>query len=228
MDRVKFLFLTVIFIALAGFGRKDPSLEWVQRVNKKDKSFTSTWEYLFLPPGGREESVEAIIHLKIEKEKFYLKAEKRRNKEEEWIYDGRTLWKISKEDKLIYFFPLKRLSTIPFWEIPLSMKPFGKPFLAGEGKIEGRKVIILKIKGVYEKAEVSLTYWIDKANNILLRKEHVIGPKDDPLWKETYRIKKLSFVTSFSPETFSLPPLPPGYVKVKKLFLDSQFLDCKF
>ncbi|NOZ63565.1 MAG: hypothetical protein GXO71_01205 [Caldiserica bacterium] len=228
MNRIKFLFWALIFVVLAGCGKKDACQEWIQKVNKSNKTFTSTWEYLLLPPGGREESVEAVISLQVEGKKFHLKVKEKRNKQEEWIYDGKTLWKISREDKLIYFSPLKNLPDLPFWRMPVRMRPFGIPFLAGEGELGGRKVVILKIKGVYEKAEVSLTYWIDKTKSVLLKKEHIIGPQEDPLWKETYRIKEVDFVSSFPPATFSLPPLPPGYIKVKKLFIDSQFINSKF
>ncbi len=226
------IWIGVLLLLLScGWGRKEPSLQIIREVNKNDKVFLSTWEYCYLPPGGRKEKVLGVIDLKVEKDKFRIHAQWRkgalREGEEEWIYDGKILYKMDRRDKLLYWRSIKRWRTLLFWKIPPRLSPFGIPKKEGESIWQGREVWILKIEGEYEMAPVRLTYWVDREKKILVKKEHIIGPFKEPLWKETYRIKTLKFPSTLPPETFQVT-LPIGYVKIKKLLLDSPLVDAKF
>ena len=225
--KVIFLFLLSLIFLDSAF-TKDKAIIWIHRVNGNPMVISALWEHKLLRPGSRGEmQTVALIELKKSGHKFHILVKKRGEEEEEWIFDGKNLYGINRLDKIIYIMPIKRKRSLYFWEIPIKMRPFGAPKIIGEGNWKGRKTIILQITGEYEKAPVTITYTVDKEKAVLLKKEHILGPLKEPLWKETFEVKLINFPSSLPQETFS-PPSSPGFVEVKKRILTSEYLNTKF
>ncbi len=217
--------LSLILIAFFLFGWRDSvSRRIIQEVNHNPIPVSAVWEHRLIQFGVKPQMKKiASITWQKEGEKFHFQVEDK----EEWFYDGKNLYGVERRDKIIYILPLKREKLLTFWKIPSTMKPFGGPRLIGETEWQGRKVIHLRIEGIYNKAKVTINYLVDKDKKVLLKKEHILGPVEEPLWKESFQVKEIEFPSSLPPSVFQLPQLP-GYVKVKKRLLTSPYLDTKF
>jgi hypothetical protein len=217
------LFLLIIALISSGFSffkrgsSKSGEEVLIAKVNADDKNFKGVWIHKGAKViGGKEDK----INISVSGKKF--------NINNRWIYDGTTLYDLDKREKLAKWKKWKwSAGQLPFWKMPASMSPFGPPVQVGEGEIIGRDCIILEIEGTRDRAEISLKYWIDKDENVLLKKEHIIGPEDDPFFKESYECESIEHNPIFPEGTFT-PEIPANYVRIKKAFLDCELLDNKF
>ena len=78
------------------------------------------------------------------------------------------------------------------------MSPFGEAQKTGEATIAGRSAELYEIRGKYE------------------GKEHIIGPRNDPLLYECYECKSIEFDPVISEEDFSVA-IPPNFPKPASL-----------
>ncbi|MBU0533601.1 MAG: hypothetical protein KJ887_02235 [Candidatus Omnitrophica bacterium] len=219
------LFILLLLITITSSGcsssKRDDSESGIDnlitKVNADDKSFKGVWIYKGAKIiGGKENK----INISISGKKF--------NINDRWLYDDATFYDIDKKEKLAKWKKWKWSGRqLPFWKMPVSMNPFGAPVQVSEDKVAGRDCIVCKIGGTRDRVEVSLKYWIDKEKNVLLKKEHIIGPENDPFFKESYECESIEYNPVFSEDTFT-PEIPASYVRVKKAFLDCELLDNKF
>mgnify|MGYP000082398849 CR=1 FL=1 len=96
-----------------------------------------------------------------------------------------------------------------------------------EEVVSGRICKILQTKGKYERGDVTLTYWVDKEKNLLLKKEHLLKAGDLTLIHEIYECQSIEFNPVFSQGRFEVN-VPSDWVKVKKRYLDCELLNTKF
>ena len=209
------IFLLGIFFlfSLSAWGRRKPT-GIAARVNSWDKSFRSSWVHKPAMVGTKEE-----IQLLVKGKKFKLN--------DNLVCDGKDVYEIDARNREVKIFNLKGWRSLPFWHIPLRMSPFGKAQKTREATIAGRNADVYEIRGKYQGAEVFLIYWIDKEKNVLLKKEHIIGPRNDPLVYEFYECKSIEFDPVISGKDF-IVTIPSGYLKIKVGFISSNLLDNKF
>lgn len=220
--RIFFILIVSVLVVFCGFNFLGRTMDksrnpLIAKVNADDKSFKGVWVHKGVKIlGGPEEE----INISVSGKKF--------NVNDRWIYDGKTLFEIDNSEKQVNWMKWKwSPKRIPFWKMPWRMKPFGEPQKVGEEKMAGRDCIKLRIEGKYGGAKVTLNYWIDKENNVLLKKENIIGPEKDPLLKEFYECERIEYNPSFPKDTFEVK-IPANYIKVKKIFPDCELLDNKF
>jgi outer membrane lipoprotein-sorting protein len=110
--------------------------------------------------------------------------------------------------------------------MPLILTPFGVPESAGEGEVVGRKCTLLEFSGRYEGGDITITYWIDKEENILLKKEHKIYA-GGPLAYYSFECTSIEIDPEFDKKIFSYQ-VPSDWIKVKRNSLETDFLDTHF
>ncbi len=197
------------------------------QVNQRDKSFHSLWEHR--PAlSGREE----VLRLMVSGNKFRLNAPSssqrlRSDFRTIIIYDGKTVYEIDQVNKEIRKHPMSKWRILPFWNMPPAVTPFGKPQKTGEDTIAGREADIYEIRGKRQSTEIFLTYWVDKEKKVLLKKQHVIGPKHDPLFSEVYECMEIRFGPAFEADTFICKPIS-GYLEIQLGLVDIDLLNTKF
>ena len=204
--------LAVVFL-FSGWGRKKiRSIAF--EVNEQNKDFKGEWIH---KPVMR--SIKEKIRLSVSGNKFAI--------DNSIIYDGKTVHQIDFHNKEVRKFVMPKWRTLSFWMMPIKMTPFGPAQKIGEGIIAGRKTDVYEIRGKYEGANVFLTYWVDKEKKVLLKKEHIIGPKNDPLLMEFYECQKIEFEPSF-PEDAFVCKIPSDFLEVNLRYLGIDLLDTKF
>ncbi len=215
MGKKGLIFLLGVFFlfSFSACGKRKPA-GIASKVNSWDKSFRSSWVY---KPAitGRQEKIQLLIKGK----KFRVN--------DNLICDGKNIYEIDARNREVKISNLKGWRSLPFWHIPLKMSPFGEAQRTREATIAGRSAEIYEIRGKYQGAEIFLIYWIDKEKKVLLKKEHIIGPRNDPLVYEFYECKSIEFNPVISEKDFA-GTIPSGYLKIKVGFISSNLLDNKF
>ena len=215
MRKKGLIFLLGLFFlfTFSAWGKRKPA-GIASKVNSRDKSFRSSWVY---KPAitGRKEKIQLLVKGK----KFRVN--------DNLICDGKTIYEIDARNREVKIFNVKGWRSLPFWHIPLKMSPFGEAQRTREATIAGRSAEIYEIRGKHGGAEVFLIYWIDKEKKVLLKKEHIIGPRNDPLIYEFYECKSIEFNPVISEKDFTCT-IPSGYLKIKVGFISSNLLDNKF
>jgi outer membrane lipoprotein-sorting protein len=214
------IFSLYVTSGLSGCGGTDPSGSLITMVNKDNKSFKGKWFYRF-QFAEHPYPKTLYISVSVSGNKFHLSGE------DEWICDGKVLWKPESSQNEVKWFSAdvlknKRL----FWKMPYTMSPFGTPVEAGEGEIAGRPCHILELQGKYDQGNVRITYWIDKETNILLKKEHNLEA-GGPLIKEVFECESIDIHPDFDEGSFLFEP-PSEWTSVKMRFLDNDLLDTKY
>ena len=223
----------LVFLVFASFifgcGKLPTEQSLIKKVNADDKSFKGSWVYKSQMPGQFTCSVGTRISIEVSGKKFHLigdcPADERRT--EEWIHDGRVLWQLIPSQKQVDWLEMKGFGKGPFWKMPIRMKPFGPIQETGEEEIAGRICKLLKIKGRYEQGDVTLSYWVDREKNLLLKKEHLLEAGGGVLVNEVYECENIEFAPTFREGTFN-SKIPSDWLKVKKRYLDCELLDTKF
>jgi len=231
------VFLTVVFTGLGfvfGCSKRTPEQALIKEVNADDKNFRGEWVYKSQIAGQFTYSVKTKIRIEVSGSKFHLIArwgvanppEARRT--EEWIYDGEILWQLIPTQKQANWLELKGLKRSAFWKMPPQVRPFPPPQDTGkEEMIAGRICKVLQTKGKYDQGDVTLTYWVDKDRKLLLKKEHLLEAGGMILVHEAYECESIEFEPVFPPGNFEIN-IPSDWVKVKKMYLDCEFLNTKF
>lgn len=228
------LLIFVIFVSfILGCGRSTPEQSLVKKVNAGDKSFKGSWIYKSQMAGQFTYSVRTMINIEVSEKKFHLVGkwgdanppDERRT--EEWIFDGKILWQFVPDQKQANWLEIKGFRKGPFWKMPPRMTPFAPPEETGEEQIAGRACKVLKISGKYDQGDVTLTYWVDKEMNLLLKKEHLLEVGGFVLAHEAYECENIEFDPTFRKGIFDCR-VPLDWVKVKKRYPDCELLDTKF
>lgn len=203
----------LFLFSLSGWGRKRPAGIAAQ-VNSWNKCFRSSWVHKPVISGRKEK-----IQLLVKGKKFRVN--------DNLICNGKTIYEIDKRNKEVKIFDIKGWKSLPFWHMPLKISPFGEAQKTKEATVAGRKADIYEIRGKYQGAEVFLSYWVDKEKKVLLKKEHIIGPRNDPLVHEFYECQTIEFDLVLSEKNFTCT-IPSGYLEIKVSYLSSNLLDNKF
>jgi len=231
---VKRISLLSFILFIYGCGGVKQGVSFIKKVNADDKSFRGRWVYKSQISGQFTYSVRTRIYIEANGKRFHLVARwteanppgERRT--EEWIYDGKVLWQILSSQKQAHWFGIKGSRMEPFWKIPSRTDPFPPPQETGrEDIIAGRVCKVLQTGGKYDKGYVTLTYWVDKEKNLLLKKEHAVEAGGLMLIHETYECESIEFDPAFSEGTFEVD-IPPDWIKVERRLLDSELLKTKF
>ena len=183
-------------------------------VNKENKRFQGEWLHKPVLIGKEDR-----IQLSVSGKKFAI--------DNSIIYDGKTVHQIDFHNKEVRKFVMPKWRTLSFWMMPIKMTPFGPAQKRGEGTIAGRSTDVYEIRGKYEGAKVFLTYWVDKEKKVLLKKEHIIGPQNDPFLMEFYECQKIEFEPSFSKDAF-VCKIPSDFLEVNLRYPGIDLLDTKF
>ena len=236
---VKRNFSILVFAVFMGFffgcGRPAPEQPLIIKVNTDDKNFRGEWVYR-AQLGGQFTDLPVRTKIRIEASgrKFHLSGEwteanppdERRT--EGWIYDGKVLWQLIPSQKQANYLKIKGFRKGPFWKMPPQVTPFPPPQeTAKEEVIAGRICRVLQTKGKYDQGDVTLTYWIDKEKNLLLKKEHLLEAGGLTLFHEIYECEHIEFDPVFPEGTFEVN-IPSDWIKVKKRYLDCALLNTKF
>ncbi len=208
-----FILGALFVLGLSGWGRRKQT-GIAGQVNGWDKCFKGSWMHKPAISGKREE-----IKLLVKGRKFRIN--------DNLICDGKTIYEIDKRNKEVRIFDIKGWRNLPFWHMPLKLSPFGEAQKTKEATVAGRSAELYEIRGKYQGAEVFLSYWVDKKEKVLLKKQHIIGPRDDPLLKEFYECKAIEFDPALSEKNFTCT-IPSGYLEIKTHYLSSNLLDNKF
>ena len=236
MAKRKLLFwIFVVFISfIFGCSKPTPEQLLIKRVYQDNKHFKGSWVYKSQIAGQFGYEVRTKINIEVDGKKFHLIGKwgeanppyERRT--EEWLYDGKILWQLEPGQKQVSWLKINRPGRMPFWKMPPLVTPFPPPKETGKEEIiAGRICKVLQTKGKYDQGNVTLTYWIDKEKNILLKKEHLLEAVGMILAHEAYECESIEFNPVFSDETFEVN-IPSDWVKVKKRYLDCELLDTKF
>ena len=231
--KLALLFFSVFVVFIFGCTSPTPEQSLIKKVNTDDKSFKGEWVYKSQIAGQFTYAVRARLYVEVNKEKFHLIVKwteanpPDRRGVEEWIYDGKILWQIIPSQKQVSYLKVKSFKKGPFWKMPLQLKPLAPPKEIDKDTIAKRICKVLQTKGKYEGADVTLTYWIDEEKNILLKKEHLLEKEGLVLIHESYECKNIEFNPVFSEKNFEVK-IPADWVKVKKQYLDCEFLNTKF
>jgi hypothetical protein len=178
-------------------------------VNADTHSFVSKWKYTSTMGGTK------TIALTVKDRKFRIN--------DNIIYDGTTLYSVNAADRRVDYMQVSSFSDIPFWKMSLRVRPFPAPTQVREEKHLGRTVRVLQVKGERDGAPITFTYWIDKENNILLKKTHVIGYLEDPIFRDTYECISIDLESPIEESLFEYQ-IPSDYVKVKLRTLPTDLL----
>ena len=201
----------ISIFTLCSWGRKKTS-GIANVVNEQNKCFRAIWVHKPAISGASQE-----IQIIVKGKKFRIG--------DNFIYDGKILYDIDERNKEVRIY--KGFTGLPPWNMPSSVSPFGKPQKIKEVMLAGRNSEVYEICGKYEGAEVYLTYWIDKQEKVLLKKEHVIGPQNDPLVCEFYECKSIEFNPVIGEDIFTCK-VPSDYVRINMRRVSSELLNNKF
>jgi len=228
------LFLTVLAVLVLGCGEITPEQSFIESVNADDKSFKGEWIYKSQIAGQFTFSVRTRMSIEVSREKFHLVAKwtganpPSERRTEEWIYDGEVLWQLIPSRRQANWLEIDEFEERSFWKMPLQMSPFAPPKDTGKEEIvAGRTCKVLQIKGRYDQGDVTLTYWIDKERNLLLKKEHLLKAGGMVLAHEVYECKSIEFDPVFPQKRFEVK-VPSDWVKTEKSYLDCEVLNTKF
>lgn len=224
-----FLVLAVLFCFISGCGGATPEQAVIKEVNKDDKNFKGVWVYKAGLARQSDVMENARVEIVVDGKKFRLVRKSRRasTPDEECVYDGEVLWQLLPSQKQGNSLEIGRFEQGPFWKMPYKMKPFDPPQETGEHVVAGRKCKVLRTGGKYGKGDVTLTYWVDKEENVLLKKEHLLEAAGLMLAREIYECESIEFAPAVASGTFEVE-IPQDWVQVKKQFLDCEILDTKF
>jgi len=232
--KLSLLFFAVFVIFIFGCGRSTPEQSLIKKVNADDKNFRGKWVYKSQIAGQFTYSVRTRIYIKVNGKKFHLIAKwteanpPSERRTEEWVYDGKVLWQLIPSQKQADWLEIKGFKKGPFWKMPPRMKPFAPPKETGKEEIiAGRICKVLQTRGKYDQGDVTLTYWVDKEKNLLLKKEHLLEAGGLTLIHEAYECESIEFAPAFPEGAFEVN-IPSDWVKVKKRHLDCELLNTKF
>jgi len=233
--KLSLLFFAAFIIFIFGCGGSTPEQGLIRKVNADDKNFRGEWVYRSQLGGQFAHlPVRTRIRIEVSGRKFHLVGEwgeanppdERRT--EGWVYDGKVLWQLIPSQRQADYLKIKGFKGGPFWKMPPRMEPFPPPKETGkEEVIAGRICRVLQIRGKYDQGDVTLTYWIDKEKNLLLKKEHLLEAGGLTLFHEVYECESIEFDPVFPEGTFDVN-IPSDWVKVKKRYLDCELLTTKF
>ena len=227
--------MSFIIFAIFIFGCTNltPEQLSIRKVNTDNKNFRGEWVYKS-QIAGQIYAIRIRMYVEVSGEKFHLIAKwteanlPSERRTEEWIYDGKILWQLIPSQKQVNWLKIKKFKKRPFWKMAPRITPFAPPKEVGKEEIiAGRICKILQTKGKYEKGDVTLTYWVDKEKNLLLKKEHLLEAKGLVLIHEVYECESIEFDPVFPEGTFEIN-VPSDWVKVKKRYLDCELLNTKF
>lgn len=234
MIKRNLLFFAILLSLFLECKKSTPEQALIKEINADDKYFIGNWVYKSQIGGQFTYSVRTRIYIEVSGKKFHLIAKRTEanppseRRTEEWVYDGKVLWQLIPSQKRADWLKVKEFKKGPFWKMPPRIRPFPPPKEIGEEEIiAGRICKVLQTKGKYEKGDVTLTYWVDKERNLLLKKEHLLEAGGLTLIHEAYECESIEFDPAFPEGTFEVN-IPSDWVKVEKRYLDCELLNTKF
>jgi len=215
-------FVAVAFCGLGcGGGNGSPNFEgeWVYKSQISGQSFFAVRAQMKVKASGRK------FHLIVRWTDANPPSQRGTR---EWICDGETLWRLVRAKKVATRFDADSLQGRPFWKMAPAVTPFGAPKFTGRKEtVAGRTCLVMQIKGKYEGADVTLTYWVDKEKSIALKKEHLLKAAGMVLVREAYECKSVNFDRTFPDATFKVN-LPSDWRKDEGGIADCKVLNTKF
>ncbi|MBN2056931.1 hypothetical protein JW905_18540 [bacterium] len=160
------------------------------KTNRSDKHFKGRWVHLLQSPASQTTEPVSDVLVTVDGMHWSMERHGRSTMDgravRTWVFDGRRLCERITDSRVLQTGRFKPEKACTPWTMPLRMRPFGTPALQGEAGIAGRDCVVLGCTGTRDQAQVRLTYWIDKDEYVVLKKEHVIGPEEWPLHKEVF------------------------------------------
>lgn len=204
------------FFALFILSGKASAETIASRANEDNKSFKGVWIHKIKTPGQEAYQVFTRINIDVKGKKFRIEHE---DKDMAMIYDGGTLWELVPSQKTASFIEMAELKQIPFWKMNTQAGPLMPLNFAGENFVAGRICNVYRITSEYKEGSVSVTYWIDKEKELLLKKEYLLIIRGKPYVREGYECESVKFDPALPPATFEAN-VPEDWTKIKKLNLD--------
>ena len=175
----------------------------VDKVNNNDKNFKGVWVHKVRTAGQSIDGVMSRVNIEVKGKKFHMRDEN--GGEQELVFDGARLVHLLPSKKQARWYDVTEFGDSeerPFWKMAAGIEPLITPEGAGEELIAGRVCKIIKTTSAYNRGVISVTYWVDKERDVLLKKEYLLFTKKKILVREVYESEQVEFDPSFTDNNF--------------------------
>ncbi len=223
--REKVFVFSVIAAVLCLFTGRTWAKNIIERVNEDNKSFSGIWVHKIRTPGQPKYDVITRVRIEVKGKKFRLRYLD--GGEGECIYDGKDLYLIRPAKKEAARLGMEHFGTMPFWKMSGDAEPLIRTMYAGEQEVAGRVCYVFTAEGDYPRGKVSVTYWVDKETDILLKKEYVLIIGDELFVREAYESEEVEPGRDVPEEEFEVQ-LSGDWKKIEGPRPDLDMLKTKF